>query len=174
MVIWFTGISGAGKTTLCAELYQRLKPAMPELVLLDGDAVRAALGGDLGYTEADRVVQISRVQRMAKLLSDQGLCVMVAVVYANPDLLKWNREQIKDYVEIYLRVSMDTVKRRDPKGIYARATDGLTSNVVGIDIPWHEPVDSDLVLDADAGDPPHVMAERVLAAVPALRKDGRR
>ena len=75
MVIWLTGLSGSGKTTLCNSLWDLLKPDLPQLVLLDGDAIRSALGERLGYKEPDRVVQITRIQNLAKMLSDQGLVV---------------------------------------------------------------------------------------------------
>jgi adenylyl-sulfate kinase len=168
MVLWLTGLSGAGKTTICTELYGRLKERLPELVLLDGDAVRAALGGGLGFTEEDRNVQIRRVQGIAKLLSDQGLVVLVGVVYANPNLLAWNRANLDPYFEVYLRVPLDVVQRRDAKGLYARAACGETSNVVGVDIPWHEPGHSDLILEADGRDTPAVMAQRIIDNVPTL------
>jgi adenylyl-sulfate kinase len=172
MVIWLTGLSGAGKTTISTELYRRLKPRMPELVLLDGDAIRAALGGDLGFTEADRNVQIRRVQGIAKLLSDQGLVVLVGVVYANPELLAWNRANFSQYREIYLRAPLDVVTARDAKGIYGRAARGETSNVVGVDIPWREPERPDLVLEADGRNTPAEMADRVIAAVPPFAAAG--
>jgi len=169
MVIWLTGLSGAGKTTLCTELVTRLKPRLPQLVVLDGDAIRASISGDLGYTEADRVIQIGRVQRLARMLSTQDLVVLVAVVYANPELLAWNRQHIPDYFEVYLRAPLATVTTRDAKGIYGRAARGETSNVVGVDIPWHEPVAPDLVLDTDGRRPVSDLADDVIAAVPSIR-----
>ena len=168
MVIWLTGLSGAGKTTLCSEIYGRLKPRLPELVLLDGDAIRAALGGDLGFTEADRNMQIRRVQGIAKLLAEQGLVVMVGVVYANHELLVWNRANLPSYFEVYLRAPLDVVTRRDAKGIYGRAARGETSSVVGMDIPWHEPANPDLVFESDGRQTPAEMADALIAAVPAL------
>ncbi|MBI4283287.1 MAG: adenylyl-sulfate kinase, partial [Chloroflexi bacterium] len=87
MVIWVTGLAGSGKTSLCNALYRLLKPQLPELALLDGDVIRAAFGNDLTYSEEDRVKQVKRLQNVAKVLSEQGLVVIVAVVYAHPDLL---------------------------------------------------------------------------------------
>lgn len=168
MVIWLTGLSGAGKTTICTELYGRLKPLLPELVLLDGDAIRAALGGDLGFTEQDRNVQIRRVQGIAKLLSDQGLIVLVGVVYSNPELMAWNRAHFAGYREVYLRVPLVVVASRDAKGIYGRAARGETSNVVGMDIPWHEPQSPDLTLESDGRHTPAEMADRIIGAVPVF------
>ena len=167
MVIWMAGLSGAGKTTLCRLLYDRLKPSMPELVMLDGDVVREALGHDLGYTESERVKQVTRVQRVARMLSDQGLVVMVALVYSHPDLLAWNREHIPDYFEVLLDASLDLVRRRDPKGLYAKAQRGEMEHLVGHDIPWHRPASPDLILDVEH-QTPDALADRIARAIPVL------
>lgn len=167
MVIWVAGLSGAGKTTVCRLLYDRLKPSMPALIMLDGDTVREAFGHDLGYSEADRVKQVSRVQRVARLLSDQGLVVIVALVYAHPDLLAWNRQHIADYFEVLLDAPLDLVRRRDAKGLYALALKGEVRDLVGHDIPWHRPAAADLVLNA-ADQSPEALAGAIARAVPRL------
>lgn len=166
MVIWVTGMSGTGKTTLCNTIWKLLKPRLPQLVLLDGDAVRAALGDGLGYREEDRVIQITRIQNMAKLLSDQGLVVFVAALYSRPDLLAWNRQNINDYFEVYLKASPETVRRRDNKGLYAKADSGEMPDVVGVDIPWQAPQSADLIIDCDMDEPVDALASRVLSALP--------
>ncbi len=168
MVIWVTGLAGAGKTTVCRYLYGQLKPSMLELVMLDGDAVRGAFDHDLGYSEAARVQQVSRVQRIARLLSDQELVVIVALVYAHPDLLAWNREHIAGYFEVLLDAPLELVRRRDPKGLYSRAARGETRDLVGHDIPWHRPASADLVLDVSREPPPESLAEAIARAVPRL------
>lgn len=168
MVIWITGISGAGKTTLTNALYRLLKPQLPQLVALDGDVIRSAFGGDLGFKEADRRLQIQRLQNLAKILSEQGLVVLVAALYSHPDLLKWNRENLSHYFEIYLDVTLDTVRKRDNKGLYARVARGEMADVVGIDIPWHAPASPDLVLTGDDAGPPNVLARRVVQSIPGL------
>jgi len=170
MVIWITGLSGAGKTTLIQAVAGQVKRNLPELVLLDGDAIRQLFGNDLDYREDSRVIQIKRIQRMAKFLSDQGVVVMVAALYAHPDLLRWNRDNFAEYFEIYIQASLALVGARDSKGLYARAARNETENVVGIDIPWHPPAEADLVIDADSGEPVDVMATRVIAAIPRLRR----
>jgi adenylyl-sulfate kinase len=168
MVIWITGLSGAGKTTVCRALWQELKPASPELVLLDGDAIRAAFGHDLGYAEADRIKQIQRMQRLAKMLSDQGQIVLVAALYAHPELLAWNRANIPGYFEIYLEASLNLLRARDAKGLYRDAAAGTLRHVVGVDIPWHAPSSPDLVIRADGAPNPQNCARRIIAAVPSL------
>ena len=167
-MIWVTGLSGAGKTTLCASLYDLLKPRIPELILLDGDAVRTAFGHDLTHRESDRVRQVKRLQSISKLLADQGCVVLVAVLYAHPSLLAWNRANLPGYAEIYLDASLDMVMARDDKELYARALTGELRDVVGIDIPWHAPEAPDVRIDVDAGEAPLVMRDQVIRAIPAF------
>jgi adenylylsulfate kinase len=121
MVIWLTGLSGAGKTALSDALIAAVKPRLPTLVRLDGDVIRAIFGAGLGYSEPERVVQIKRIQALAKELDQQGFVVLVAALYAHPDLLAWNRANFSDYFEVYLNTSLEEVQRRDAKGLYRRA-----------------------------------------------------
>jgi adenylylsulfate kinase-like enzyme len=166
MVIWITGLSGAGKTTLCDALHKVLKPQMPQLVRIDGDEVRRLIGGGLGYTEADRVTQIKRVQALAKMLADQGLIVLVGALYSHPDLMAWNRANLPGYFEVYLNAPLDLVRGRDSKGLYAAAEKGKAANVVGVDIPWHAPTSPDMVLDATL--PPDELARQIIRTAPLL------
>lgn len=168
MVIWITGLSGAGKTTLCDALVRLLKPRLPELVVVDGDAVRALFGHDLDFTEQSRMRQIQRIQALASELSRQGLVVLVAALYANPDLLAWNRANFDGYFEVYLNAPLDLVRSRDPKALYAKAARGEVKDMVGLDIPWHAPRAADLVLDAAV--PVDTLARRVATAVPRLAR----
>jgi adenylylsulfate kinase-like enzyme len=170
MVLWSTGLSGAGKTTLAIALRDILKPRFPQTILIDGDTIRDAFGKSLGYAESDRVTQITRVQRLAKILADQGLIVIVAALYCHPDLLQWNRQNLAGYFEIYLEASQELLHRRDQNNLYSMAKKGETKNVVGIDIPWHAPQAPDLLLSADEEEPPQQMAHRVLLENPALSK----
>ena len=139
MVIWITGISGAGKTTLATALYEAMKPRLPELVRIDGDEVRALFGNSLSFAESDRRLQIQRLQNLAAMLDGQGFSVIVAALYAHPDLLAWNRDHFSDYFEVYIDASLDLVRSRDPKGLYAKADCGDMPHVVGLDVPWHAP-----------------------------------
>ena len=169
LVIWITGLSGSGKSTLSSELYRRLKASHPTLVRLDGDDIRAAFGADLSYREPDRARQIARIQRIAKLLADQGIDVIVGALYAHPDLLAWNRANLPDYFEIYLKAEIEFLRGRDPKGLYARAIRGEMTDVVGLDIPWHAPANPDLVVDAAVAPPVEAMARHVIDAIAGRR-----
>ena len=170
VVVWITGLSGAGKTTLATELQKLIQPRLPQLVVLDGEAVRATFGHDLTHREADRVVQVKRLQGMAKMLTDQRQAVIVAVLYSHPDLLAWNRENLPGYFEVYIKASLETVIARDPKSLYAKALSGEMRDVVGLDIPWHEPVNPDMVIDGDRPLPPSVLAREVVRRIPTLRQ----
>lgn len=169
MVIWITGLSGAGKTTLCNELYKRLKPEKKELLLLDGDKVRAAFGHDLSHKESDRIKQVKRLQAISQVLSEQNLIVIVAVLYNNPELLLWNRNNLNDYYEIYLDASLELVKERDNKGLYAAADTGEMIDVVGLDIPWHEPKEPHLKVEVEKAGTVQDIADKIISSIPKLQ-----
>lgn len=164
MIIWVTGLSGAGKTTLCSALYDIMKPHIPQLVWLDGDAVRKAFGNDLGYSEKERQTQLKRLQNLTKILSSQGTIVLVAVLYSHPEFLKWNRENFSEYFEIYLSVALDVLRQRDEKGLYT----GSIKNVVGLDVPWYPPENPNLKIEVDYKTPPQKLALEVISATPKL------
>ena len=170
-VIWLTGLSGAGKSTIAEALVGRLKPARPDTVLIDGDTVRVLFGGDLGYDEAARHQQIGRIQRLAHWLGRQDLCVVVAALYAHPDLLAWNRAHLPGYFEIYVDAPLDLLRARDGKGLYAGAASGKIRHVVGMDIPWHAPKHPDMVIDAQRMEPPTDTAARILARLTGQRAE---
>ena len=169
MVIWITGLSGAGKTTISRALSALVKQRVPELFLIDGDAVRDLFGKDLDYTEASRVQQIARLRRLAAFVAAQGQLVVVAALYGHPDLLAENRRTLPGYFEVYVRTSMDVLRARDSKGLYAGAAAGRIPHVVGADIPWHEPQHADLVLDGSSGATPDELARQLALRVPRLR-----
>jgi cytidine diphosphoramidate kinase len=149
MVIWLTGKSGAGKSTLTALLYQKFLEKKIAAVYLDGDVIREVISDGLGYKIEDRVKQISRIQKLALMLESQNLVVIVAALYANHELLEWNRNNFKNYFEIYLQIDFDKLLKRDPKGLYKKVAEGKIKDFVGHDIPWIPPFAPDLVLDMD-------------------------
>lgn len=169
MVIWITGLSGSGKTTLSTALHQLIKPRAPELFLLDGDAVRELYGHDLDFSEPSRITQITRLRSLAKFVAAQGQIVVVAALYSHPELLAENRRTLEDYFEVYLQAPLELLQARDSKGLYAGSLAGRIPNVVGVDIPWHEPMNPDCVLSAASGLSPVEMALELAQRIPRLR-----
>lgn len=168
MVIWLTGLSGAGKTTIAEAMVSMLKPHRPQLVLVDGDVIRELFGAGLGYEEPARWEQIGRIQRLSGWLARQGQDVIVAALYAHPNLLAWNRKNLPGYFEVYVDAPMALLRERDSKGLYAGADRGQTPNVVGVDIPWHAPQQPDMVIDASGLEPPLNLAARIIGQIPDL------
>jgi adenylylsulfate kinase-like enzyme len=146
-VFWITGLSGAGKTTVGRQLSARLRAAGRAVIFLDGDALRAVVAQDLGYSESNRRRSAMRNARLCRLLAEQGSDVICATISLFHEVQRWNRENIRDYCEIYLRVPIDELRRRDSKGIYAAAQRGEARDVVGLDVPAETPEAPDLVLD---------------------------
>lgn len=145
MVYWITGYSGAGKTTIGTLLYNYLKKNQKNLVLLDGDKLREVFGNDLGYTKEDRYRSAMRNVQLCKMLSEQGIDVICCTISMFEDIRKYNRDNIKDYVEIYVKVDIDTLYKRDQKKMYSNNE----KNLVGVDIFLDEPKNPDIILYND-------------------------
>jgi adenylylsulfate kinase-like enzyme/phosphohistidine swiveling domain-containing protein len=146
-VYWITGLSGAGKTTVGRELWRRLRAAGRWAVLLDGDALREVIAEDLGHDTGNRRTSAMRNARLCRMLSSQGEDVVCPTISLFHEVQRWNRENIPGYREIYLRVPMDELQRRDSKGIYAAAQRGDLRDVVGLDVAAELPEAPDLTLD---------------------------
>ncbi len=146
MVTWIVGLSGAGKTTLSVALCEYLRRTNIPVVRLDGDEVREVWGDHLGHSINDREKNAARMSRLCKLLDEQGIHVVVAILCIFPEWLAWNRKNVSSYFEIYLDVPEEILLQRDSKGLYASAKAGTTCNVVGVDIPFVPPPSPDLVI----------------------------
>ena len=149
MVIWITGISGSGKTTLALQLIKKLKIKNKNIVNVDGDIIRDLFGNDLKYDIQSRVTQIKRIQKLCIFLSRQNIITVVSALYSSEELLNWNRKNFKKYFEIYLKASIDLAIKRDVKGLYKKFKEKKEKNIVGLDIPWNEPINYDLKVDMD-------------------------
>jgi len=146
-VYWITGLSGAGKTTLGRQLWRRLRAAGRSAILLDGDALRGAIAEDLDHDLESRRRSAMRNARLCRLLASQGDDVVCSTISLFHEIQRWNRQNIPGYCEIYLRVPLEELRRRDSKGLYGGAARGDTSNVVGLDVAAELPKAPDLILD---------------------------
>ena len=148
MVIWILGLSGAGKSLLSLELKDELKKDFGEFIILDGDVVRRVFGNDLGFSIEERNINASRISKLALFLSQNNINVIVSVLSLFPEWLKWNRENIKEYYEIFIDVPISILKARNRKNIYF-LNGKENKNVVGVDINFIKPIKPDLKISND-------------------------
>jgi bifunctional enzyme CysN/CysC len=163
-VVWFTGLSGAGKSTLANLLEKRLHAEGVHTYLLDGDNVRHGLNRDLGFTDADRVENIRRVAEVAALMADAGLVVIVSFISPYRSERNAARARLRGgpFIEIFVDTPLDECRRRDPKGLYAKADTGQIANFTGVSAPYEPPLVPDVHVRTTAGSP-EMLIEDVLA-----------
>ncbi len=148
-VLWFTGISGAGKSTIANELEKRLWEDGKQTVLLDGDQVRHGLNGDLGFSPSDRTENIRRVGEVARLFFEHGnivLCTFVSPYDKDRNSIKKLLPE-KRFIEIYVDCDIDEAIKRDPKGLYKKAEKGIIKSMTGIDSPYEKPISPDIYIN---------------------------
>jgi adenylylsulfate kinase-like enzyme len=146
-VIWITGLSGAGKSTIARATAEYLRDQGEIPVLLDGDAVRAAIRDPhIEHDPASRLANAYRICRLAKLLADQGHTVIVATMSIYHEIHSWNRCNCPNYFEVWVEVDLDALQSRDARGLYSRAKNGETSNIPGLDLGYELPLNPDLIL----------------------------
>jgi bifunctional enzyme CysN/CysC len=147
--VWFTGLSGSGKSTIANLVERKLHAEGRHTYLLDGDNVRHGLSRDLGFTEADRVENIRRVAEVAKLMADAGLIVLVSLISPFRSERQMARDLFApgDFIEVFVDTPLQECERRDPKGLYAKARAGLLKNFTGIDSAYEEPEAPELRVD---------------------------
>lgn len=151
-LLWFTGLSGAGKSTIANALDVALHNRGCHTFLLDGDNVRHGLNKDLGFSEHDRVENIRRIGEVSKLFSDAGLIVLSAFIspFASDRLMVRNLFPAGEFIEVYVSTPFDVCESRDPKGLYKRARAGEIKQFTGIDSPYEKPVKAEIQLDTSA------------------------
>ena len=161
-IVWFTGLSGSGKSSIANLLEKRLTAEGKHAYILDGDNVRHGLNRDLGFTEAARVENIRRVAEVAKLMADAGLIVLVSFISPFENERRLAREIAGDlnFVEVYVDTPLEVCEARDPKGLYKRARAGEIKNFTGIDSPFEPPTNAELVLHG-AEEEPLVLADQL-------------
>ncbi len=149
--IWITGLSGSGKSTIGAEVVKELRAKGKCVVYLDGDDLRDVFNvdhsKDTSHNKNSRLSLSRQYSNLCLALSKQELIVVIATISMFKEIHEWNRENLPNYFEVYLKVPLRILKDRDPKGIYSRYSEGRIKNVAGIDLPVDEPVNPDLVFD---------------------------
>ena len=148
-VIWFTGLSGAGKSTIANLVEKRLHALGKHTYLLDGDNVRHGLNKDLGFTDADRVENIRRVAEVARLMVDAGLIVLVSFISPFRSERRMARDLVREgeFLEVFVHAPLEVAEKRDPKGLYKKARRGELGNFTGVDSPYETPEHPDVRLD---------------------------
>ncbi len=162
-VVWLTGLSGAGKTTLARETQQRLLALGRLCTVLDGDDLRAGLCRDLGFSDVDRVENIRRVAHVARLFVDAGAVVIVALIspFCTERRMARSLFAENEFLEVFVDAPLSVCVERDPKGLYARALAGELSDFTGIGSRYEAPECPDLHLDTTAASPV-ILADRIL------------
>ena len=166
-VYFFTGLAGAGKTTIGRAFYKRLKETRPNALLFDGDQTRADSGHKDYSTEARRKGAQGMFEKCREL-GLQGIDSVYCGIAMYEDIRAWNRENIENYKEIYIKVSMETLYKRNQKGLYSPGA----QQVVGVDLPWDEPQSPDAVIENDNEECPELIAERLIRQFVAGRTEG--
>lgn len=141
-VIWITGLSGAGKSTLAHEVTARLRNSGQPVVLLDGDELREVFGATTNGTDHGKEKRLALAMQYAhlcRIISAQGVLVVIATISMFHEVHRWNRANLPGYFEVYLKVPVEELRKRDPKGIYRRFDAGELANVAGLDLPVDEP-----------------------------------
>ena len=149
LVVWFTGLSGAGKSTIAEAVEQHLTTHGMHAYRLDGDELRTGLSSDLGFSPRDREENVRRVGEVARLMADAGLIVLVALISPYRSDRDRVRERVGDrFVEVFVDTPLDICESRDPKGLYLRARQGLIPEFTGVSAPYEEPLHPELRIAA--------------------------
>ncbi len=149
LVVWLTGLSGSGKSTIAVEVEKRLLEEGYWVYRLDGDNVRHGLNSDLGFSDADRDENIRRIAEVSALFADAGMITLVSFISPFRKMRQFAREKAGagHFAEVFVRADLETCAGRDPKGLYEKAKRGEISDFTGISSPYEEPEDPELLLD---------------------------
>lgn len=163
-VIWLTGLPASGKTTIAKILLLKLKEAGLKVELFDGDEVRRQLSPDLGFSKEDRELHAKRVAYLSKMLARNGIIAIVSLISPYRSFRAFAREEIGNFVEVYVKCPIETCMERDPKGLYKKALRGEIKDLTGVQDPYEEPVNPEVVVDTELQDPEHG-AEKILCTL---------
>lgn len=149
MVLWFTGLSGSGKSTLCVAIEKKLHEYGMSTYILDGDNVRHGINKNLGFSPEDRTENIRRIGEISKLFVDAGIITLAAFISPYRE----DRNNVRklfasnEFIEVYVKCSVKECERRDPKGLYEKARSGEIKNFTGINAPYEEPIDPEIIIE---------------------------
>ncbi len=151
LVIWFTGLSASGKSTIAVEVERRLFEQKKAVYRLDGDNIRYGLNSDLDFSEAGRLENLRRIAEVAALMKDAGLIVLVSFISPYRQMREFAREKAGPggFIEVYVKASLETCARRDPKGLYTLAKRGEIKDFTGISAPYEEPLNPEITIDTE-------------------------
>jgi adenylyl-sulfate kinase len=166
-VIWFTGLSGAGKSTIAEKLEPVLRERGCKVEQLDGDVVRTHLSKGLGFSKEDRDTNIRRIGFVAHLLSRNGVAVICSAISPYREIRDENRAMIGDFVEVYVKCPIDVLSERDVKGLYKKAIAGEIKNFTGVSDPYEEPLNPEVVVETDK-ETVEESAAKIIAKLEAL------
>ncbi|MCK5706716.1 MAG: adenylyl-sulfate kinase [Candidatus Aureabacteria bacterium] len=159
--VWFIGLSGSGKTTIAQILYRRLKKENYKVEMLDDDIIRTNLSKGLGFSKEDRDENIKRVGFVCEVLTRNGVIALSVCISPYKEARELNRKRIGSFVEVYTKCTIEECIKRDPKGNYKKALAGEIKNYTGIDDPYEEPVNPEIILETDK-ETPEQSAEKLL------------
>ena len=151
IVIWFTGLSGSGKSTIANEVAYKLHQMGKLTYVLDGDNIRHGLNKNLGFSPEDRNENIRRISEVANLFVDAGLITLTAFISPYKKYRNFCRELVGNdrFIEVYTKAPLETCEKRDPKGLYKKAREGIIKDFTGISAPYEEPENPELIIDTD-------------------------
>ena len=147
MIIWITGLSGAGKTILAKALYKDVKKRFPNTLWIDGDILRKHFQNTKKFDQKSRIEQYKKMIRLAKFCYEQKINIIISVLYFNDFIFKNNKKIFKNYFQIYLKANIKDLIKRDSKKVYSQNINKKKPFLVGIDIKWNEPKKSDLIIE---------------------------
>ena len=149
MILWITGISGSGKTTIGKSFYKKFKKKHKNTIFLDGDEFRSLFGNDLKYSIKDRDKNAQRMTAFVKYLSNQKINLIISANITSNKYRVWCKKNLKNFIQIYIKARIQSLIKRDYKGLYKKALNKKIKNVVGVDLPFKDPKKIDLILYND-------------------------
>lgn len=151
-ILWFTGLSGSGKSTIANAVEKQLFNRGIKTYLLDGDNIRHGLNKDLGFSETDRVENIRRIGEVSKLFVDAGLITLTAFIspFKSDRQIARSLVAYDEFIEVFINTPLEICEKRDPKGLYKKARDGAIKNFTGIDSPYEAPLEPQISINTDA------------------------